>query len=133
MTLLPFDMCIFMVVVVVAMVCMFMCMVVVSMSMFMGPTVAPAASCLLHLLPHRLAALLLLLQLLGRCCLEPGLVNLHIYSVRGAACVHADKHTQGFEWGQVGRDRMGAEQSRRSCQNRVGDMQIRSGVVRTGW
>lgn len=94
MALVPFSMCMFMEVVVVAMVCMFMAVVVVAvvcmlmvvvfmvLSMFMGPTEAPAASCLLHLLPHCVAALLLLLQLLRGSCLQPGLVDLHINSVR---------------------------------------------------
>lgn len=70
------------VVVVVAVVLMLMLVVFMVLSMFMGPTEAPAASCLLHLLPHRVAALLLLLQLLRGGCLQPGLVDLHINSVR---------------------------------------------------
>jgi hypothetical protein len=58
------------------------------MSMFMFMWVAVAVPCcgLLQLLPHSLAPLLLLLQLLSSCGLQPGLIDLYVHSVRRATC-----------------------------------------------
>lgn len=64
----------------------------VSVFLFVGVAVAVPCRPLLQLLPNALAALLLHLQLLCCCGLQPGLVDLYVHCVSRAACSAVTAH-----------------------------------------